>query len=50
MKRIKHYEAPKSEVIELEIQGVLCASNNPLTGGVMQINDNGSGNWNQFMP
>jgi len=38
MKRTKQYEAPKSEVIEMDIQGVLCLSN-PITGGVMVITD-----------
>lgn len=52
MKRTKQYEAPQSEVIELETQGVLCLSKNPLTGGAdaLQIGNGGTGSWNQFTP
>lgn len=50
MKRTKQYEAPQSEVIELETQGVLCLSKNPLTGGVMNMGNNGGGSWNQLYP
>ena len=35
----KHYEAPKMEVIEIENQGVLCASG----GGAQPQNFNGNG-------
>lgn len=45
---LKAYEAPKAEVIEIEPQGVLCASATGITSQGLQFNpNNGSegGNW-----
>ncbi len=40
----KVYEAPKAETIEIEYQGILCASANPTGGKGFQFGTD-SGNW-----
>jgi hypothetical protein len=47
---LKAYESPKAEVIEIESQGVLCASGGETspgfsTTGGLQFGNGGTGNW-----
>ena len=44
---LKAYESPKAEVIEIESQGVLCASGGAgfSTTGGLQFGNGGNGDW-----
>ena len=46
-KTLKAYESPKAEVIEIESQGVLCASGDATnrTGGTNDMGINNIGGW-----
>ena len=43
-KTLKKYVAPKAELIKMELQSVLCASAQDLSGSVMDFNSK-SGSW-----
>lgn len=47
--KMKIYEAPKAEIIEIEIQGILCASAGAATttsgGGTTNMNVQGGYGW-----
>ena len=44
--KLKRYESPKAEVIEIESQGVLCASGDATrTGGTNDMGINNIGGW-----